>query len=48
MVFFLVYGRNVYTLMDPNIMDDKEKTGKQTVTYEARLLKHFLLKLQYY
>lgn len=46
---FLVYGKNVRTVAYTPFSDEVDQlNGQQTVTYEARILKCMLLKLQDY
>ena len=45
-VIFTVYGRNVKTSIEQPLEDVTPHPGKNTVTYEARLLKSHLTQLE--
>jgi tetratricopeptide repeat protein 30 len=46
LLYFLVYGRNIPALVEQPLEEEKLHPGKNTVTYEARLLKSLFLKLK--
>ena len=43
--FLLAYGRDVQTVIEQPLEQEPIHVGKNTVTYEARLLKSLFLKL---
>jgi tetratricopeptide repeat protein 30 len=43
-----VYGKDVKTVIEQPLQESHLHQGKNTVTYEARLLKALLLRLQTY
>ncbi|PSN41736.1 Tetratricopeptide repeat protein 30A [Blattella germanica] len=47
-LFFVAYGKDVKTVIEPPLEETHLHEGKNTVTYEARLLKALLLRLQMY
>jgi tetratricopeptide repeat protein 30 len=44
-VIIAVYGRDVKAQIEPPLEQERMHPGKNTVTYEARLLKALLLQL---
>lgn len=44
--FFQAHGKDVKTVAESPLEDPTIQNGKDTVTYEARLLKELLLQLQ--
>uniref|UniRef100_A0A914VNJ5 Tetratricopeptide repeat protein 30 n=1 Tax=Plectus sambesii TaxID=2011161 RepID=A0A914VNJ5_9BILA len=42
------FGKNIKTTVDGPLLDDQSQTGKNTVTYEARLLRALMFQVMHY